>query len=428
MLGLSQRALINKLNQIQPDFVGITATTLTIEKASKIANIIKSFNNRITVLIGGHHVTALPLDTMRRYKGFDIGVIGEGEITVFEIIKNYPEGKSLRDINGIAFREAGDIHLTSEREFISELDSLPFPAWDLLGAFNNKHRYRPSLISLNKLPSLSVMFSRGCLGKCRFCANIVFKRSYRTHSPNYFIEILKYLKQHGIKDLSFQDSAFAWDSDKTINLCNLMIKNNLKFTWNCQTRADILNKEKLKIMSRAGCWQVKLGLESADPHIQEKISKNINLEKAEQVINICRKYRMKVTGYFIFGSPGETKETMRSTVELAKRIRLDDFKVNYMTPYPGSMLYGNAEKFGKFDNKWTKMNERTIVFVPYSLTKEEMAKMFVKSYIDFYLRPIIIMRHYRWLIRLDNIYFLLIGLIKFVITLATKRTFLGRTK
>ena len=420
-LGLDNESLVRKAIQMNPDFVGFTASTLSIRRAALLANKIKIANKSIKTLIGGHHLTSLPENTIAQFSGFDIGIIGEGELTVIDLLTNFTMGKNLEDINGVVFRRDGHIHVTAPRKLIDNLDVLPIPAWDLLRAFEHKFRYRPSLISLNRLPSLSVMFSRGCLGTCKFCSNVIFGKSYRTHSPHYFIEIMKYLKRRGIIDLSFQDSCFGWNRERTLLLCELMIKNNLKYSWNCQSRADILNEQLIRLMKKAGCWQIKFGIESLSPALLRNLNKDIAIGDINKAITLCKRYQIKTVGYFLIGNPGETYKDIRNMIYFATTSGLDDFKLNYLTPYPGSMFYSQAERYGVFYNDWSKMNEREIAFIPYSLTKKQLKTLYMEAYIKFYSRPIIIRSHLRWINTAQKVFIALLAFCSVILTFLTRR-------
>ncbi|MDD5594988.1 MAG: cobalamin-dependent protein, partial [Candidatus Omnitrophica bacterium] len=189
-----------------PEFLAISLTTMALQNSIKLASLVKKSIPETKVIIGGCHLTALPEETMLNNRCFDLGVIGEGEKTIVELLK-MPMGKDLRLVKGIVFRENGKVVFTGQRERIDNLDELPFPAFDLLPKLSNY--YRPSTQSIKYLPSASLVTSRGCSGSCLFCDRKTFGNKIKMHSAEYIADLMEKLsKDFGIKGVIFEDDNF----------------------------------------------------------------------------------------------------------------------------------------------------------------------------------------------------------------------------
>ena len=201
---------IDEILKYSPDYIGITATTDVIYNAAKIVAKLKEYNKNIITIIGGPHITAVPENTLKLFPQIDIGVIGEGEDTIVDLLSTLNNGSILDNVKGIIFRKNGELLTTQPRPFIKDLDRLSLPAWDLLPRLDKY--YRPSIINYKKLPSTSLITSRGCPGKCTFCDTKVFGAKYRGFSGPYVIRMIEYLENHyGIKDLVLYDESQAKD-------------------------------------------------------------------------------------------------------------------------------------------------------------------------------------------------------------------------
>lgn len=225
-IGWSSKQVVDYVLDKCPICVGVTSPTMLISTAELIFKNIKERNANITTVVGGPHVSAIPLETMQRYADIDIGVAGEGEITIIELMRYLKESKGdLSSIKGIIFRENGQLNITEKRPFIENLDSLPFPAWDLLP--DVLKYYQQSVTRLDKLPAVSLTTSRGCPYQCTFCARNVFGNKTRTHSAEYIMKVIRYLiKKYRVKSLCIEDENFVIFRKRLIQLCNKMMKEN----------------------------------------------------------------------------------------------------------------------------------------------------------------------------------------------------------
>jgi anaerobic magnesium-protoporphyrin IX monomethyl ester cyclase len=382
--------LVEGIYSENPKWLGITATTLTIDVAAHIAKKIKAKIPKLMVIVGGAHMTAVSGEVFKRLKDIDIGVIGEGEETFAEILTALKAGKDLKKVKGIIYRKNGKVIVNPRREFLKALDKLPYPAWDLISGFPNK--YSPAVNSYMQLPAVHLFTSRGCSGRCLFCDRSVFGRYPRMHSAKYVLAEIEYLvKKYKIREIQFFDDNLLLFPKRLKEICQGMIKKKWGITWSCQARCDMISPKMLFLMKRAGCWQIGLGIESGSNRILENLQKGETTIILNRAIEACHKAGIEAKGYFILGNPGETKETLEETKKFILTTPLTYVYTTFFTPLPGSEAYQRADKFGtfKFRNDWKRLGRGTInaVFVPYGLTKNYLEKEAAEIFKSFYLRP-----------------------------------------
>lgn len=389
---LSIDATINRICELQPRFVGITAATVAIKNAALIASGIKRTMPEVTVILGGPHVTAIPEKTLNLFRCFDIAVIGEGERTLSQLINTITEARDLSKVNGIAFRRDGALLITPRRAFIEDLDTLPIPAYDLLPDL--RRSYRPSAHNFKHLPSISMITSRGCPGQCIFCDVTTFGHTCRRNSIPYIMDMLDYLiSQFGIKDICMPDDTFVISRKHVLDFCGELARRRSRISWSCQARVNCVDPPLLKAMHQAGCWQIDYGIESGSQAILTTLKKGITREMALKALRWTREAGIQTKGYFIIGSPGETPATIGETIQFAKEACLDSFQVSFFTPFPGSPVYNEIAQHGMLDEDWGRMSIWNPVFVPYGMTKDTLIQASRKALRSFYLRPRVIARY-----------------------------------
>ena len=388
--GISYEQSLEEIKHFHPDIIALTAVTPSIVKTVKLASMVKEMYPSIPIILGGPHVTAVPEQTLLNFSVFDYGVIGEGENTLVELVDALIANRSPVQVAGLAFNEKGKIIFAPPRQMIKELDSLPFPAWDLLDGF--PYSYHPAVFKYKKLPSTHIISTRGCPCKCIFCDTSVFSRQIRFHSPEYVLEMVGYLvKSFGIKEIIFEDDQFLINKERVVKICEGFLKAPWNIYWCCSGRVNSVDDlSLLKLMKRAGCWQISYGIESASQKILDFAKKAITVGQIKKAVRLTHEAGILSKGYFIFGLPYETETTMKNTVQFAKSIPLHDISVFALTPFPGSKMYDIAEQFGEIEKDFEKMNLLDIVYVPKGLSKEKLIYYQRRFMREFYLRPKII--------------------------------------
>lgn len=388
---LNLQTIIKKIRKIKPLILGISSTTVAFHRAVEIATEIKKRFPKIVIVLGGPHVTSNVNHAMS-FKCFDFGVLREGEITLLELLKNINNKKEFKNIKGLAFRERSKIIVNPQREYIMDLDTLPFPAYDLA---KDIKFYSPDPSAYKAFPVANVMTSRGCPNQCTFCDRNVFGQMYREISAKKVVEQIKYLiNTFGIKEIAFIDDTFMINKKRLREIFDTLEKENIYFPWTCLSRVNVVDYETLKYIKEKGCWHIAFGIESGDKEILKRIKKGITLKQIKDAIEWCWKLGIKTKGFFIIGHPGETKKTIEKTIKLACKLNFDNIVATINTPIPGSPQYGFIRDYGDFDETdWSQFNYWRPVFIPKGLTKEYLMKKHKEMYRRFYLRPRVLLRY-----------------------------------
>lgn len=374
-----------------PHIVGISSTTSGIVASAELAKRIKEMDDKAITIIGGCHVTALPEETLSEFSHFDMAVIGEGEETFAEILRAVDEtGAVPKSISGTALRVNTGVVVNPRRPFLNNLDELPLPAWGLFRGFPGD--FYPSPARMNRFPCASVVLTRGCPNQCQFCDRSVFGNKVRSHSPAYAVNLITDLATHyGVKEILIEDDTFIIARKWVTEFCERLIAAKIDVTWSCLGRADRVSPDLLALMRKAGCWHISYGIESGDQRILDAMQKGEDLSRMEDAVRWTRDAGIKSKGFFMVGFPGETRESLRLTRELALRLPLDDVSVMQLTPFPGTAVYARAAEYGAFEKDWRKMNALNTVFVPHGFSIEDMEKARSEILRSFYFRlPILI--------------------------------------
>ncbi len=335
----------------------------------------------------GTHVTPLTVETMEAFPSLDYVIRGEPELTLRELIDTLEEGGKeghpLSGIKGLAYRRDGEIVVNEDRPLIEDLDDLPLPLHHLLPL----DRYR---IPMVKGPYAFVVTSRGCPAKCRFCIKeVMWGGTVRVRSPERIVEEVKLLLDLGVPNIHFEADLFTVDRDQVIALSKLLIEQELKIRWTCNSRVDFVDKEILDWMGRSGCWMISWGIESGSPEVLRRARKGINMRKIERALRWAKEAGIGNWGYFIIGLPGETEETIEQTIQLAKRLPLDLALFHIAVPYAGTAFYYEALEQGWLQmRRWEDydMDCSTVLSYPH-LSAEQLERAARRAFREWALRP-----------------------------------------
>lgn len=361
---------IKKCNKF---IVGISTTTETYRNGIRIAKFLKEYDSSIVVFMGGCHVTYEYEDALN--SGYvDLVIRGEGEITTKEVCDYYLNNiGELENIDGISYIVDGITICNNDREFIAELDKLPFPD--------------RTLFDLEKYPvAASISSSRGCPGKCIFCAaSRLSGGRYRVRSAENIIEEFKYLKSLGYKHVQIVDDTMTANLKRFNKFLDLMISENLGMTWHCESRVDIINEELLDKVKKAGCKLMQFGVEAASQKMLDSLRKNITLEQIMNVFTWCREKEINTASCLIIGQPYDTLETVKETVKFGLKLQKLGARIVFSisTPYPGTYMYDNKGELGidiidyDFDNYTTI----TPVYNSKYMTAEQIQACYFDAYI-----------------------------------------------
>lgn len=370
----------------KPNVIGITAMTFTLLDVMKVVKITKEENPEIKTVLGGPHVHIYPEQTIK-IKEVDYCVLGEGEKTLKDLLDNLGNTENLYKIKGIVFKDKDKIINTGPREPINDLDSLPFPARHL----TPYQKYTSMLAA--RFPVTTMFTSRGCPYKCLFCDRPHLGKTFRARSAKNVVDEMEECQKMGIKEIFIYDDTFGADRQRVLNICSEIKTRNLDITWDIRTRVNTVDEEVLKALKEAGCQRIHYGVEAGTQKIIDVLRKGITLEMAEKAFALTKKIGIQTLGYFMIGSPTETKEDILQTIKFIKKLNPDYAHIAITTPYPSTDLYrmGLEQKVLSYDH-WKEFAENpTPKFQPpfweKELSKEELISLLKKAYRSFYLRP-----------------------------------------
>ncbi len=349
-----QKFSFEQIEKIKPDYVGITSTTPSFSRALQIAEQIKSYNTEIKIIFGGTHVSfnsSVP--------NADVIIHGEGEETLKEIL----EGKPLNEIKGITFRHNGKIITNPERGLIADLNAIPNPAYEL---FN-----------LKKYDIVGVISSRGCPYSCSYCcASRFWKQRVRFRSPEKFIEELRLLWKKGVRKIKIHDSTFTLDKNRAKKICESMIDNEMDFAWSCETRADHLDEELMKLMKHSGCRLVCIGVDSGSQEVLDTNNRKIKVAQMKKLFALVKKIGLRIRAYVTFGLIGESEKTVRETIEFLKQTKPNQIILSLATIYPGTDLFGSSiEMPDNWKRKFKGHGFGSSLYLPESLSREQYKRL-----------------------------------------------------
>ena len=392
-IGIKYHKILKELSVFQPEIIGLTGTTPASKNMIQIAYNIRKDLTNVLVLVGGAHLNALPEITMQN-NCFDIGIIGEGEITIVELISHLNKFglTNLERVLGIIYRKDGNIRFTGKRPLFRHLDDIPFPARHLLPPLD---AYSPTPASLKQRPLAVMITSRGCPSKCTFCDRAIYGSSYRMRSAqNVLDEVEELIGKYGAREIRFFDDCMTLSKRRMYEICNEFERRKIIIPWTCLTKVNAVDKKLLARMKSVGCWQVLYGLESGDKRMLKLLRKGTTIEENEAAVRWAQEVGLSVRGDFIVGTPGDNLESMEKTLDFAIKLELDYAHFNKFVPLPGTELYDNLTKDGyRFDfEKSSILDHSAILYVPDGVDKEDYRKFLDTAYKRFYLRPAYIIK------------------------------------
>jgi anaerobic magnesium-protoporphyrin IX monomethyl ester cyclase len=379
--------LKRNLEEIRPDFVGISSVTPMIADALKVAELAKKLNADCTTILGGPHATVV--EVVDPY--IDFCVYGEGEATLAELISTVALGNDPSKVKGIYYKDRDKIVRTLPRPPIENLSELPFPAWHLLPT-------REQYFKVNGRTGMLIA-SRGCPFNCTYCQPTLrrlFGNKIRFRTPENVVDEMEMLiKHYHVKEFFFHDDTFTFNKTWVKEVCGLILKRGIRLPWKCNSRVNTVTRELLKTMKQAGCTGLALGVESGSQEILDRaLRKGIKLDQVRNTFKICKEEGIDTKAFLMLGSPFETSETLRSTVQLVREIKPDLIDISRTTPLPGSDLFTISKELGILnidENSWTKCYYRDLSTLPLKIevSNEEILatqkKIFVMNTINVIL-------------------------------------------
>ena len=400
--GLSTDAVKKALREFSPQLAGVSCATPSFPSARKLAGLVREAVPGCPTIVGGVHASAFPRQVLEEAPEFDMACSGEGEYLMLDLVNALSSSPTyhlplttLNSIAGLTWRNNGTIVQNPTRPWITDMDSIPFPAREMA----NPDLYRPHAHNRRGKRATTIISSRGCPFSCVFCAShVALGRQFRAHSPKYVVDEIEFLnKEMGVDQLIFNDDTFTLDAARVRGICDEILRRGLKVSWFCFARANTVTPELLALMKKAGCFSVGFGVETGDAEILKAIKKNETLDDLRNGVGWANDSGIKTQCFFVFGNPGETAETIEKTIKFAIELKPTLAFFNMMVPYPGTEMfdkhYGQGPGASGYRwEDWVAVGPRATINIPGIPSLE---KAVAEANRRFYFRPSQVWRYIR---------------------------------
>ena len=380
------------------EIIGITVLTPAFSVVSALCKRIKKAFGGCTIVLGGAHCSSLPERTLEEIPEADIVCIGEGEICMAEISESI-DHEGLNQIKGICYRDDHKIIKTEVRPAVRNLDLIPPPARHLLPM--DKYHLTASRVSKTAFCP-TIIVARGCPFSCTYCSR-TFGKTFRSHSVDRIIsEINSLIETYHVDQVNIEADTLTVSKKFIRSLCTALIEQKIseKISWTCESRIDTVDEEILRLMKRAGCWQISYGVETGTQRLLDLINKSITIQRVEEVFALTKQIGITIRGFFMLGLPTETRADSLATIAFAKK--LDPFWAQFTitVPYPGTKMFEDLDSVGKIRTyDWTKYNTwsgwkegQELPFVADGRSITELIRLQKQALRKFYIRPSVIIR------------------------------------
>lgn len=353
--GLTVDEIADRILAGEPDLVGFSLMTPQLLTGLAAAALIKAAQPDLPIVLGGAHVDSTKADVFEMSDAFDLAVHGEGESPLLEVCRLARDQgtadvvRHARDVSNVVYRgDDGEVVVNPSRAFVVDLDELPTVDYDLIDVT------KYSIPTMSGRFVLSMMLSRGCPFKCTFCdAPITMGTKLRFWSIERVLKDIRYyMEKYGVTNFVFKDSTFTAHKKWAREFCQALIDSGLNIKWRCNTRVNLVPPALLELMAEAGCYVINFGVESGHPDVLKRIKKEVDLEDVADAHERCRKLGIRTYATFLMGNPGETDETARATIDLAKSIRPSLAMFFVSTAYPGTPMYDEGVLDGTVKPRW----------------------------------------------------------------------------
>jgi radical SAM superfamily enzyme YgiQ (UPF0313 family) len=387
--GWGIKEVLEDVKRFKPDLVVIDSSFPSLKNDVRVAEEVKKEVDCTTVLVGPP--TSQLSEEILRSEGVDVVARYEYDFTIKELANALEEGRNLREVKGISYKENGRIIHNPDRGFTSseDLDKMPFVS----KVYKEHLNVRDYFLNYCLYPMVQIFTGRGCPYQCTFCSwpQTFTGRKYRVRSVENILDELEWIEENmDVKEVFFEDDTFTINKRRVLEFCKGYRERGLEISWSCNARVDTLDLETMREMKRANCRFLIVGFESADDGILRNIKKGFTVEEARAFAKNVRKAGLLLHADFIIGLPGETKETIEKTKRFIKEIKPDQLQVSVAAPFPGTELYEWYKKNGYLvtedPNEYLdeQGHQKSVVSYPW-LTAEEIVKAVDDMLKDYYL-------------------------------------------
>jgi anaerobic magnesium-protoporphyrin IX monomethyl ester cyclase len=366
------------LSDFMPDIVGLSVPSFkNFSDAIKLSNYFKKIN--IPVVWGGPISSLLP-ETVMKSGLVDYVVIGEGEITMHELLMTIENNGPLKEVDGIVFKDDGQIRINKNRAF-ADLADLPIIDF----SYVQPEKYFVESVGSKRM--LHIYASKGCVSQCTYCYNPAFSKCvWRSRPHKYFLSEIKYLVDNCEMDsVYFADDLLSPNKEYLEKFCRSISDSGIKFVWGCELRADTCSNESIQLMYDSGCRWIYFGIESGSQKRQKAMKKNLNLDRAKKTLHYCSEIGIATTTSFIINFPDQTADELKETVRYIEELGGDIKIPSFYGPIPQSEIYndlirGKRLKEPETCEEWEKMQMMDIFGVNYSKIPDRELKVVSAHY------------------------------------------------
>jgi len=384
--GLSNSEIKKRIVSFRPDLVGVSCLfTTQSDNAHKTCKLVKEVDKNIITVLGGAHPSTLPQEELQD-NNIDFVIIGEGENSFMDLLREIEGKRKFSLIDGIAYRENGAIKVNPKRNFIMNLDELPFPAWDLLPLDKYSNINQPHGTQTKNLPFVPILTSRGCPNNCIFCSvHNIWGKNFRKRSAGNVLSEIEYLiNNFGIREIHFEDDNLTLARKRAIEIFKGIKDKKFDISWSTPNgiSIDTIDEEILNLMKESGCYSVSFGIESGDKYVLTNIvKKKLNLERVSKIISHAKKLGLETAVFFVVGFPDETIKQLKNSFRFARNIHADNVNFFFATPLPGTELWKQVKEKKLFPDEFNYIDLRSDspTISPNGLSKEHLAFMVTRQ-------------------------------------------------
>jgi anaerobic magnesium-protoporphyrin IX monomethyl ester cyclase len=395
---LGLKGFKERMREFNPELIGFQMFTCDYSSVKEMARATRAEFPQAVLLAGGPHPSALPGETLDEIPELDFVFFGEAELGFPRLVSwlSGDKKEGLNSIPGLAFREGGEV-IRVERGEIQDLTTIPFPRWDLIDP--RIYPPAPHGTFTRALPVAPVITSRGCPFACRYCAvHCTNGRKWRKREISDVVdEIEMLIREYGVREIHIEDDNFTLDRKRVFEFCEQLGERRLDISWACPNgvRLDTLDEGLLRAMEDSGCYSLAVGIESCSEKFQHMMRRQISVNVLEEKVRlVAESSRIRMTGFFMLGYPGESRDEIKDTIDFACRLPLHRVQFSNFLPLPGTEVYEELVAQREIDPErinWDDYLDNRIAYSPREVSARDLRGMMRQGFLRFYFRPRIIL-------------------------------------
>jgi len=385
---LSDEQIVDAAAVFRPDLIGVPLYTEIMAPVYRMVSRLAEAAPCVPVVLGGPHASALPDDVFLNYPQVGLVMRGESELSLPKLCQAIRDRTSLADVEGLSWRNGAEIVHNAPAGFARDLDSVGFPARDLVQDIYDAKLYYTLLV--RQRPVDTIMTSRGCPFHCGFCYNQ--NHTYRFRSTDHVMDEIVSIRRRGIRNIEIVDDTFTVDRDRAMEVLGRIERERLGISFRLKSRVNAVDKALLDAARRAGAYLIAYGCESADDAVLSRMNKRVKVSDIERAIRLTKEAGIACHTSWVLGYPGETPESIERTVEFIIRAKPATAQIALLRPYPQTQVYQEAREAGTLEGGW---GARSVAYpwvrMPWAPTREALEKVVRAAARRVYWRP-----YYAW--------------------------------